>query len=312
MRLQVRWGDLQPDPGGAISWGELDNVINAAAARQVRVLLSITRSPTWATDSGLPGMPNRANFPRFGDFMRALAERYRGRVQAIQIWNEQNYAVENGGARVAPVEHYVDLLGVAYDAIKGADPNIIVVAGAPTPTATNRPNLAIDDIIYFQQMFAMPKYWEKSDVVGAHVAGTLQSPDALPGQGDRPEGWNNNPEFFFRRAEGVRNAMLRAGHGERQIWITEFGWATPNNTPGYEYGNYNTFETQAQYLRRALERGRFEYAPWIGAMFIWNLNFSVVWAAGGNPQHEQASFSILNGDWSPRPAYTAVQNMPKP
>ena len=106
--------------------------------------------------------------------------------------------------------------------------------------------------------------------------------------------------------------MLRAGHGERQIWITEFGWATPNNTPGYEYGNYNTFETQAQYLRRALERGRFEYAPWIGAMFIWNLNFSVVWAAGGNPQHEQASFSILNGDWSPRPAYTTIRNMPKP
>ena len=310
MRQQVVWSDLM-SAEGTITWGELDNVINAAAKHNVRVLLSITRSPAWATGNGQHGMPNRANFPRFATFVRAIAERYRGRIHAIQIWNEQNYAVENGG-RVASAEHYVDLLGVGYDAIKAVDPNIVVVAGAPTPTATNNPDVAVDDIVYFDQMFAMPKYWEKSDVVGAHVAGTLQSPDALPGQGARPEGWNNNTEFFFRRAEDVRAAMLRAGHGERQIWLTEFGWATPNNTPGYEYGNSNSLELQAQYLTRALEIGRFRYAPWVGAMFVWNLNFAVFWGGAGNPQHEQASFGILNPDWSPRPSYTAIRNMPKP
>jgi hypothetical protein len=47
-------------------------------------------------------------------------------------------------------------------------------------------------------------------------------------------------------------------------------------------------------------------------MFVWNLNFAVPWAQReGNPFHEQASFSVLNGDWSPRPAYLAVQRMPK-
>ena len=309
IRQQVRWGDLEPSPGQLLL-GELDNVVNDAARANVRVLLSVTYSPTWATGTSQHGMPTRANFPRFAAFVGTLAERYRGKVHAIQIWNEQNYAVENGG-RVAPVEHYIDLLAAGYDAIKAADPNIVVVAGAPTPTATNNPDLAIDDVIYFRQMFANPTYWAKSDVVGAHAAGTLQPPDALPGNGARPEGWNNNTEFFLRRLEDVRGAIVAAGHPERQIWVTEFGWATRNATPGYEYGNSNTYEMQAAYLTRAIEMGRLGYAPWVGAMFIWNLNISVVWGPT-NPLHEQASFSILNPDWSPRPAYTAIRNMSKP
>ena len=310
IRQQVPWQDhMMRD--GRIAWSELDHVINAAAAKNVKVLLSIAKSPAWATDNGSDGMPNRANFPRFAQFVRAIAERYRGRVHAIEIWNEQNYAIENGG-RVAPAAYYVDLLGAAYDAIKAVDPNIIVVAGSPTPTATNKVEVALDDILYFQQMFALPKFWEKSDVVGAHFAGTLQPPDALPGRGARPEGWNGNSEFFFRRIEDVRAAMVRAGRGDRQIWITEFGWATNNNTPGYEYGKYNSLEQQAQYIKRAIELSRYNYAPWVGAVFVWNLNFSVSWREAGNPAHEQASFAILNPDWSPRPAFNTIQNMPKP
>ncbi len=241
--------------------------------------------------------------------MRAIAQRYRGKVHAIEIWNEQNYAVENGG-RVASAAYYVDLLAVAYDAIKAANPSMIVVSGGPTPTATNKVTVAINDITYFRQMFAIPKFWKKMDVVGVHVAGTLQPPDALPGKGARREGWNNNTEFFFRRIEDVRAAMVRAGGGGRQMWITEFGWATRNNTRCYEYGNYNTLEQQAQYIRRALELSRTRYAPWVGAMFVWNLNFAVTWAKM-NPLHEQASFSLLNPDWSPRPAFRAIQSMRK-
>jgi hypothetical protein len=310
VRQQVPWSDHM-SADGSIAWGELDNVVNASAAKNVKVFLSIAKAPSWATDNGGNGLPNRAHFGAFGQFVAAITDRYRGKVGAIEIWNEQNYAVENGG-RVAAASYYVDLLGTAYDAIKAVDPNMIVVAGAPTPTATNKPDVAIDDIIYFRQMFAIPRFWQKMDVVGAHFAGTLQPPDALPGQGDRPEGWNGNKEFFFRRAEDLRQAMVDSGHGDRQVWITEMGWATQNNTPGYEYGQYNTMNMQAQYLKRAVELSRYNYAPWVGAVFIWNLNFAVTWGEAGNPLHEQAAFGILNPDWSPRPAYTALQNMPKP
>jgi hypothetical protein len=37
------------------------------------------------------------------------------------------------------------------------------------------------------------------------------------------------------------------------------------------------------------------------------MNFAVLWGAQGDPLNEQASFGILNPDWSPRPAFIALQ-----
>jgi len=50
-----------------------------------------------------------------------------------------------------------------------------------------------------------------------------------------------------------------------------------------------------------------EQYPWVGNMFLWNLNFGPLKARDGQPFNEQASFSILNGDYSPRPSYLAIQ-----
>jgi len=44
-------------------------------------------------------------------------------------------------------------------------------------------------------------------------------------------------------------------------------------------------------------------------MFLWNMNFAVLWGQQGNPEHEQASFGILNPDYSPRPAFLALQGL---
>jgi hypothetical protein len=53
----------------------------------------------------------------------------------------------------------------------------------------------------------------------------------------------------------------------------------------------------------------YEQYPWVGNMFLWNLNFAVTWSETDPPQplHEQAAFGILHGDWTPRPAYLAIQ-----
>jgi len=314
IRQQIPWQDHM-NRDGSIAWGEMDRVVEAASAKGVKLLFSIVRAPGWATVDGGHGMPTKANFSRFGQFMSAMAERYKGRVHAYEIWNEQNYAVENGGV-VADAPFYVDLLVAGYDAVKSKDPNAIVVSGSPTPTETNKRNVAFSDLDYLRAMFRDPRFRTHMDVVGVHPAGTLNAPDSLP-QPNRPQngvcdGWNGNTEFYFRRLEQIRDIMVQENLGDRQMWVTEFGWATQNNTPGYEYGQCNTADEQAQYTRRAIELARYNYAPWVGAMFVWNLNFAVTWGSAGNPQHEQASFGILNPDWSPRPAFTAIQNMPKP
>lgn len=311
LRQQVRWMDLH-DRSGAIYWDELDRIVNDADRAGVKLLLSVVAAPSWATADGGNGMPSREHIGDFAYFMGEMAKKYRGKVGAYEIWNEQNLAHENAG-RVASAALYMDMLVAAHDAIKAGDPYALVVSGAPSSTETNRSDIALSDITFLRQMFADPRFRSHADVIGVHPGGASNPPDTM---------WPNNPgpgpnfvtsrEFYFRRVEDVRSLMLQYGLGDRQIWITEFGWATRNNTPGYEFGNNISYEKQAEYIVRAFQIGRYEYAPWVGGMFLWQLNFAVPWQQKeGNPLHEQASYGVINGDWSPRPSYNALQNMPK-
>ena len=314
IRQQVRWQDLQSAPGSPcydVCWGELDDIVADASGMGVKLLISVVAAPSWATPDGRNGLPAREHLDEFGNFMGKMAERYRGRIQAYEIWNEQNLAHENGG-RVADAGLYMDMLVGASQAIKTADPAALVVSGAPSSTETNRSDIALSDLTFLRQMFADPRFRASVDVVGVHPGGQSNPPDTLwpdrPGPGP---GWINSREFYFRRVEDVRQVMVSSGVGDKEVWITEFGWATRNNTPGYGYGNNISYETQAKWIIQAFQMGRNNYSPWLTGMFLWQLNFAVPWRYNGNELHEQASFGVLNGDWSPRPAYIAIQGMPK-
>ncbi len=306
-RQQIYWSDLEPAKGEYI-WDEMDEVVDAVGRSYRKLLVSIVRSPSWATADGGYGMP--ANPDDLGNFLYAMATRYAGRIHAYEIWNEQNYAVENDGYVQGP-GRYVELLKVAYVRIKEADPYAFVLLGPLTPTGVNDPAIAIDDIAYLRQMYEYNGGEVRGyfDVLAAHVAGVHNPPDTLwpdnPGPGP---GWVDHPTFYFRHVENIRRVMEEYGDGDKQIWITEFGWASLENigdtpAPGYEYALNNTEYEQAVYLIQALEMGRSRYQPWLGAMFIWNLNFSTITP----PTDEKAPFSLLRADWSLRPAYKAVR-----
>ncbi len=311
IRQQVRWSDIEPYKG-VYNWGFLDQIATTAQQRGVQVLFSVVASPNWATGSSSHGMPSNPN--DLGDFFGAMAARYRGKVQAYEVWNEENYAVENGGYVAGP-ERYVELLKVAYTRIKQADPDAVVVCGALTPTGVYNRYLAIDDISYLEQMLqydngAILSYF---DAMGAHVGGTHNPPDTLWPDNPGPyPNWLDHSTHYFRHVEKIRATMEAYGAGSKQIWLTEFGWASVENVsgvaaPGYEYAYHNSEQNQADYLVRALEMGRTTYQPWMGAMFVWNLNFATAFA----PTDEKSAFGVIRPNGSPRPAYAALSSMPK-
>lgn len=315
VRQQVPWKDTERADRG-LGTEELDRIVDSVNASGRKLLLSLVKSPEFLTsgpgDTGLPNDP-----ADFGRFAGLIAERYKGRVHAIEVWNEQNLAVENGG-KVVPEDagHYVEVLKAGYTAIKAVDPNIIVVAGAPSSTGVTQPDLAVDDLTYLQAMYTYNNGEARSyfDVQGFHPASTLNAPDlSYPDNlGPVPEGcpgscWKDAPTHFFRHIENFIQIMHNSGMGDKPIWITEMGWATQNTTPGYEYGNFVSDEQQAAYLTGALNELVFRYDKWVTGVFIWNLNFGPLWAANGDPLHEQAAFGLIAPDGSPRPAYTAVQ-----
>ncbi len=309
VKLQMPWKDVEPNPGD-YQWGMWDDVIGAYSGAGIKVLLSIPKAPDWARPAGddrsVEGPP--ADYGTFARFLGEVAQRYKGRVQAIEVWNEQNLWYEGGGSPMPP-EQYVAMLSAAYQAIKTADPNMIVVSGAPTP-AGDVGGAAIDDINYLSAMYAAGLK-NVSDAIGAHPSGyncpatadwqTVTDPTAsFRGPFD-----NRHHSWCFRGTmEGYRNVMVANGDTAKTIWPTEFGWAVSSNPQaGYEYARDNTYEEQAQWIVEAYQQGK--AWGWVGTMFLWNLDYGVT-AAGT----ELANFALLTPG-GPVPAYAALANMPK-
>jgi hypothetical protein len=307
IRQQIHWKD-QEGPSGNYVWGELESIINDVDAQGLKLLISIVQSPNFYTLNGGSGMP--ANPKNLGDFVEALVKRYKGKIGAIEIWNEQNLAYENGGqVTTKDASHYVELLKESYTRIKAVDPSVYVLAGPPASTATNAPGVAVDDLSYYHAMYSYQNGIIRNymDAQAVHPGGSANPPDTIwPENPSKADGWTTDRTFYFRRIEDVRALMVEYGMENIPIWITEFGWATQNNSPGFEFGNQVSYEQQAEYIVGAMRRTA-EHYPWVGAMFLWNLNFGPVKAQDGQPYHEQASFSILDGGYNGRPAYWAIQ-----
>jgi hypothetical protein len=313
VRQQIHWKDIEASPG-VYYWDEVDKIIEDTAGFNVKLMISIVQAPNfYEPNHGMPTDPKP-----FGNLVTNMIERYGGLITAVEVWNEPNLAIENGG-RVddQSVANYAEMLMEAYRRIKTARPYTYVIAAAPSSTGVNDVNLAMDDEKFLKSLYAYKGGIIKDyfDAQGVHPGAAANPPDTLwPDKPGNPVGWNDHSSHYFRHIEQIRKIMVESGLADKQIWLTEYGWATQNNTPGYEYGNTVSLENQAQFTVDATNMVYQKYRDetgrsWIGVMFLWNLNFAVLWGESGNPLHEQASFGILNPDWSPRPTFIALQGL---
>ncbi len=309
VKFQMAWKDVEPIQGD-YRWARWDEVIGAYAEKGIYVMLSIVKAPDWARpvddDKNVEGLP--ADPATYAEFVARVANRYRGQVQAIEVWDEQNMWYKAGGVGRIDAKTYVALLQQAYQAIKAANEDTIVVSGAMAPavSVTDATNgaLALDDIDYLQRMYAngFKGYF---DVLGAYAPG-----NNCPALADWRTFEDESASFrgpvetrhhswcFLGPLEAYREVMLANGDGDKVIWVTQFGWAVADSpVPGYEYAADNTYKEQAQWIVEAY-RWAADHA-WIGPMFLWNLDYGLT-----APDTPFAYFSILD-----TPAYDALMEM---
>lgn len=314
VKQQIEWSLYEPSAGNP-NWDPIDQMVDAMDASGVNILLSVTSAPGWARDSDQEKGPP-TDYTAFANFVGELAQRYKGRVDAYEIWNEQNLRREWNTASGISAEAYVELLKLAYTAIKLSDPEAIVVTGGLAPTGFNDGVNAIDDRVYLRMMYeAGVADW--SDAIGAHPNGWANPPDSTCCRNNRPAvpGWDDHPSFFFKQTlSDYREIMVQNGDSGTYIWPTEFGWGSNdglNVEPGadfsadYTFVSYTSLDEQASYVTRAFQLGR-EWG-YVGPMFLWNLNFCPVVGVTG----EQCMWSLLDPAGNPRPVYLAVRDMPK-
>jgi hypothetical protein len=308
MKQQVRWDTVEHSKG-QYSWGPIDELVANAQAKGVYLLFSVVAAPNWATGSNpVAGPPN--NYDDFASFMGAMAARYRGKVHAYEVWNEQNLWYEWGGKGKLNAANYVDMLRRASGAIKAGDPNALVISGALTPTGVNNGIDAIDDVVYLEQMY-QAGLKDIVDGVGAHMAGYNNAPDDWVDRNTvNTPGYKGHPSFYFRRIDQLHDVMAKYGD-DKQLWITEYEWGSvdwlPDELRAYDWTTHLSEQQVANFFVTSIQSIKAS-RPWVGAVIIWNLN----WRIFSDPhKHEQAIFGILNPDWTPRLIYTALKDMPK-
>ncbi|BAM01588.1 MULTISPECIES: SH3 domain-containing protein [Caldilinea] len=294
-KQQIRWEFAEPEPG-AIQWQEMDSIVDAMHSNGINLMFSVVTAPAWTRPNlgGTGGPPE--DFQLFANFLGAIASRYCGRVQAIEVWNEQNLRREWEGFPLEPAS-YMDLLKRSYNAIKAACPSMLVISGAPTPAGYS--DVAYDDIDYLRGMYqhGLKQY---SDGVGIHPSGFANPPsvtfeDWQAGRYDAPSHVNHRSFYFLSTLRESRRVMEEFGDVNKRLWPTEFGWgSTPNPFPGYEYQVRIDEATQARWIVESFQI--MANSGYVAVPMLWNLNY---------PRNtEMGAFAIVG-----RPAFDALRAM---
>ncbi|WP_374300113.1 glycosyl hydrolase [Paracoccus sp. (in: a-proteobacteria)] len=202
VRLDIHWSLVQPNANGGFDWTLVDRVFNAIEAKGIKITAVLNNTPNWVDDN----LSSWSDQQAFGRFAGEAAARYDNVVDHWEILNEQNKA------GISP-QDYTQVLKQAYNAIKAVDSDDVVITGgtAAVPSTGNGMWGAVD---YLEEMYeaGAKGYF---DAVGYH-------PYSFPLMPSNSAAWNG----WQIMEDGIRQAMLDNGDGNKQIWMTEFGAKT--------------------------------------------------------------------------------------
>jgi len=236
--------------------------INSAHANGFKILLGVV-----GDREALAADP-QAYAPDYATFVAALAE---AGADGIEVWNEPNIDREWPTGQINGA-NYTALLAVAFNAIKGANPNTIVISGAPAPTgffgaAGCTANGCNDDV--FMQQMAQAGAAQFMDCLGLHYNEGVLSPSAFSGD---PRG--NFPTYFFSSMVN-RGAQFFPG---TQLCFTELGYLSAEGMgapipPAFDWTPNDpvTVAEQAAWLADAA--ARLAQRGDTRLMIVWNVNF---------------------------------------
>jgi hypothetical protein len=196
----VMWYDLEPQKG-QWTFKELDKDVALAEKNHLQLMLNLSSTPTWASarpqeirklqnHPGYTAEPKDINDWR--NYVRTVATRYKGKIQAYEVWNEPN----GGDFFSGTVDQLVTLTKEAYAILHEVDPNIIVVSSPPSGSG----------FAYLDKYLAAGggKY---ADVIGFHFYVSPRPPEAMVGM-----------------AAQVKQIMAKYGLSGKPLWCTETGY----------------------------------------------------------------------------------------
>ncbi len=287
-RLTFWWSAFQPRGQG--DWNSFatdnDSYINDELKRGRELSGVVLNVPAWASSNGAPnGVPKNLYLPwnspqnYWGQFMKQLAEKYRGKINLWIIWNEVD--IPDGDWRTwdGSLEDYAQLLKVAYQAVKTGNPQAQVA------------------------LYGSPWWYDHGDFLTRLMQHLAADPEARANNNFFDLG---NLHLYSRSADSPRiipwyRSMLEsAGIPAKSLIIGETN-TIPYDDPiweGTKAGFRASMDEQAAYLVQAFATFIAQDIQRIG---VNRLRDGQDFNAGGEP------LGLLRNDGSRRPAYSAFQ-----
>jgi hypothetical protein len=272
-RISVSWANIAPtrpgDPtnpnSAAYRWGGPDAIINDAASTPgVRILLTVTKAPSWAEGAGRPSSLDassswKPSAGEFGKFAEALATRYAGKIDYYQAWNEPNMQKFlapqwQGGKAFSPVR-YRKMLTQFYNGVKQGDSTAKVVGGGPAPYGDPPGGSRMRPVTFLAKMFCLKGKRMRPGHCSSPPKLNILAVNAI--NHDRParhaEDKRDISTNDLRRAKRVLRKAKRADTlrpaRKKPLWVTEFWWETnPPDNNGVSLRKHARWVQQALYL----------------------------------------------------------------
>jgi hypothetical protein len=271
----THWPSVEPQPGRFI-W--FDPAVDALRTRGLTLLGVLGRTPGWAGTNPGGGADRSAWPPASSDavarYARRVAEHYRGRIAAYELWNEPWSRASWAGTP----EKYADVARAMAEAVRTGDPAALRIGGCfwyPRPEFTTR---------VMAREFA-----SAVDGVSHHQYTDPAAVAFLEGGRDQVSRW----------AQGVRSRVDVGGGSRLELWNTEGGVGCPS------FYGWLGAEEQARAAARALAKTLIlNRATGVRRYFYYH-----VWQENGSARLFDSlytnNWSLLDFDGSGKPTLSA-------
>jgi hypothetical protein len=300
VRWDVDWAVVQPYDFINYSWEATDRVVATAQKYGIRSLGIIAYSPQWAQKGICPSEKQcaPASPVMYARFASAVAERYRGKIDYWEIWNEPNLT---GFWYPKPsMESYAEILKASYVAIKKVNPNAVVMTGGLSAADDDKEG-NISPITFIKSLYILgaKNYF---DAVALH-------PYTYPVLADYDACWSS-----WQHMLSIRKIMEANGDTAKRIWATEYG--APTGGPGskrqsnfleFTYGSDHMSEASQDEMARVAFSLYRNNSDWMGPFFWYSLHDN-----GDENSTPENFFGLVRYDGSRKPAYITIRSIFNP
>ena len=229
----MNWVKFQHKWGTGDSPDAVAGRIQQAHANGFKVLLSIPGANTY---------PSSIDFNGYVQFLGGVAALG---PDAIEIWNEMNIDFEWPAGQIDPSSYVNNMLAPAYNAIKSANPNVMVISGAPAPTGFDNGTNAWSDSRYMQGVAAAGGA-NYMDCVGAH----FNAGATAPGQNTGHPAGSDHYSWYLVPTTNVYAAL------GKPVCFTELGYLSGEDYGGvpsrFAWAANTSVSEHAQWLAEAV------------------------------------------------------------